>query len=142
MENTTNNTVITIETTVNAPVEKAWTYWNEPAHINLWCAASNEWHAPRATNELTPGGKLNTRMEAKDGSMGFNFEGTYTEVKQHEFIAYVLGDNRKVAVQFLPSGDTTRIVETFEAESMNPVEMQKAGWQAILDNFKAYTEGN
>jgi len=133
---------ITIETTVHAPVEKAWQYWTEPAHITKWNAASDDWHTPRAENDLRVGGKYSSRMEAKDGSMGFDFWGIYDEVKTNELIANTMGDGRKMSVHFKSEGDTTKITETFEAEEMNSIEMQKAGWQAILNNFKKYTESN
>ena len=141
METTTNTpTKITVETTVNAPVEKVWKSWGEPEHIKNWCAASEDWHAPKAENDLRTGGKFSTRMEAKDGSFGFDFGGIYDNVKKNELIEYTIGDGRKVQVTFSPSGDQTKIVETFDAETTNSVEMQRGGWQAILDNFKKYTE--
>jgi uncharacterized protein YndB with AHSA1/START domain len=139
---TANKTMITVETTVNAPVEKVWNYWGGPEHITKWCTATPEWHTPTAANDLRTGGKFSSRMEAKDGSMGFDFGGIYDEVKDHERIAYTMGDGRTVEVNFSKEGNATKIVETFEAESMNPVEMQRGGWQAILDNFKKYTESN
>jgi uncharacterized protein YndB with AHSA1/START domain len=141
METTTNTaTKVTVEATVNAPVEKVWKSWSEPQHITKWCAASNDWHAPKAENDLRTGGTFSTRMEAKDGSFGFDFGGVYDNVKKNELIEYTMGDGRKVRVAFTPSGDTTKIVETFDAETTNPVDMQRTGWQAILDNFKRYTE--
>ena len=141
METTTNTpTKITVETTVNAPVEKVWKSWNEPQHIKNWCAASEDWHAPKAENDLRTGGTFSTRMEAKDGSFGFDFGGVYDNLKKNELIEYTMGDGRKVKVIFSPSGDQTKIVETFDAEATNSVEMQRGGWQAILDNFKKYTE--
>lgn len=132
--------VITVKTTVEAPVSKVWEYWNKPEHITKWCSATEEWHTPTATNDLRTGGSFTSRMEAKDGSMGFDFGGIYDEVREHEYIAYTMGDGRKVQVKFTGNGNTTTIEESFDAESMNPVEMQRAGWQAILDNFKKYTE--
>lgn len=141
METTTNTaTKVTVEATVNAPVEKVWKSWSEPQHITKWCAASDDWHAPKAENDLRTGGTFSTRMEAKDGSFGFDFGGVYDNVKKNELIEYTMGDGRKVRVAFTPSGDTTKIVETFDAETTNPVDMQRTGWQAILDNFKRYTE--
>ena len=141
METTTNTaTKVTVEVTVNAPVEKVWKSWSEPQHITKWCAASDDWHAPKAENDLRTGGTFSTRMEAKDGSFGFDFGGVYDNVKKNELIEYTMGDGRKVRVAFTPSGDTTKIVETFDAETTNPVDMQRTGWQAILDNFKRYTE--
>lgn len=135
-------TVITIESTINAPVETVWEYWNKPEHITKWNAASEDWHSPRAENDLRPGGKFSARMEAKDGSMGFDFAGIYDSITPNQYIAYTMGDGRKVEVNFSQSGNSTKVVESFEAEDMHSHEMQKAGWQAILDNFKKYTEGN
>ena len=141
METTTNNAIkVTVEATVNAPVEKVWKTWSEPQHITKWCAASDDWHAPKAENDLRTGGTFSTRMEAKDGSFGFDFGGVYDNVKKNELIEYTMGDGRTVQVTFSPSGDQTKIVETFDAETTNSVEMQRGGWQAILDNFKKYTE--
>ncbi|MBK1811954.1 SRPBCC family protein [Clostridium sp. YIM B02505] len=135
-----NNKTINIMTTVNAPVEKVWKCWTEPEHIKKWSYASEDWHTPTAENDLRVGGKFINRMEAKDGSMGFDFWGIYDEVKPHEVLAYTLGDERKVQITFMDHGDNTEINETFEAEDTNSIEMQKNGWQAILDNFKRYTE--
>ncbi|MBS1734890.1 MAG: SRPBCC family protein [Bacteroidetes bacterium] len=132
--------VITVKTTVQAPVAKVWEYWNKPEHITKWCSATEEWHTPTATNDLRTGGSFSSRMEAKDGSMGFDFGGVYDEVREHEYIAYTMGDGRKVQVKFTGNSNSTDIEESFDAESMNPAEMQRAGWQAILDNFKKYTE--
>lgn len=135
-----NKTKITIEATVHAPVQKVWQYWSAPEHITKWNNASPDWHSPRSENDLRVGGKFSTRMEAKDGSMGFDFGGVYDDVIPNELIEFTLGDGRKVVVSFADRGDDTDIVETFEAEETNPVEMQREGWQAILDNFKKYTE--
>jgi len=137
---TMEKTQITVEATVNAPVEKVWKFWSAPEHITKWCNASDDWHAPHAENDLRTGGKFLTRMEAKDKSFGFDFGGVYDNVTPHKNIEYTMGDGRKVKVTFAGNGNTTRVVETFEAESQNPVEMQKGGWQAILNNFKKYTE--
>ncbi len=131
---------ITIETIVQAPIEKVWSFWTEPAHIMEWNAASDDWHCPLAENDLREGGVFRSRMESKDGSMGFDFGGTYTEVVPHERIAYTLGDVRKVVVEFKKEGDSVRITETFDAEQTNPVEMQKSGWQSILNRFKDCVE--
>src|SRR4051812_32693033 len=136
----TQTTVITVETTINAPVEKVWDYWNKPEHITQWCSASPDWHTPRAENDIRTGGKFSSRMEAKDGSMGFDFGGVYDEVRPNEYIEYTMGDGRKVKIYFSTEGNGTHVKESFDAESMNPVEMQQAGWQSILDNFKKYTE--
>lgn len=131
---------ITIEALINAPVEKVWELWNSPEHITQWNAASEDWHTPRASNDLQPGGQLSSRMEAKDGSFGFDFIGTYTEVVPQSLLTYVLEDQRSVTVTFSSKGDQTLVVETFDAEKTNSVDMQRAGWQAILDNFKKYAE--
>ena len=135
-----NKTIITVETTVNAPVERVWKYWTEPAHITKWNNASADWHTPRAENDLKAGGTFLYRMEAKDGSFGFDFGGVYDVVKENEYIEYTMGDGRKVTIGFKALGNATKLVETFEAENTHSVEMQKGGWQAILDNFKKHTE--
>lgn len=135
-------TKITIEAQVAASVQKVWDYYNKPQHITQWNFAHESWQCPSAENDLRPGGKLKSRMEARDGSFGFDFGGTYDSVKINEEIAYTLGDNRKVKVVFIDLGDRTKILETFEAEGENSVDMQKDGWQAILNNFKKYTEMN
>jgi uncharacterized protein YndB with AHSA1/START domain len=129
---------ITIETIINEPLAKVWDYWTQPKHICNWCFADESWHAPKAENDLKVGGKFLTRMEAKDQSFGFDFEGVYTRLEQHHLIEYILADQRKVLTQFKEEGDLTRVIETFDAESENSLEMQKAGWQAILNNFKKY----
>ncbi len=139
---TSSKTKITVQTTVNAPVEKVWKYFNQPEHITKWNQASEDWHSPSATNDLRNGGTFSYRMEAKDGSFGFDFAGTFDEVKENELLEYTIGDGRKVVVSFNPEGDNTNVVETFEAEETNPIEMQRGGWQAILDSFKRYTENN
>ena len=139
---TTKATAITVENTVNAPVEKVWQLWAAPEHITKWANASDDWHTTRAENDLRTGGKFLSRMEAKDGSFGFDFGGVYDAVKENELIEYTLGDGRKVVIHFTGKDNATKIVETFEAESTNPIEMQKGGWQAILDNFKKYVEAN
>ena len=137
---TNDKKVITVAATVHAPVAKVWALWTAPEHIVNWNSASDDWHTPRAENDLRPGGTFLSRMEAKDGSFGFDFGGVYDEVKTHELIAYTLGDGRKVEVVFTSKGDSTEIISSFEAEETNPVEMQKGGWQAILNNFKKYAE--
>lgn len=137
---TKNFTQITIETTVNAPIEKVWNVWASPEHIIQWNNASPDWHTPRAENDLRTGGKFLSRMEARDGSFGFDFEGVYDEVQVHKLIAYTMSDGRKVKITFNAKGNETQVVETFDAEGENPVEMQRTGWQAILDNFKRHTE--
>lgn len=133
---------ITVQTTVNAPVEKVWRMWSEPEHITKWNSASEDWHTPRAENDLRIGGKFRSRMEAKDGSAGFDFGGTYDDVRENEHIAYTMSDGRTVKIAFTADGDKTRVAETFDPESENPRDMQQGGWQAILDNFKKYVEGS
>jgi uncharacterized protein YndB with AHSA1/START domain len=137
---TSNQTKVTVQAVIQAPIEKVWRCWTEPDHITKWNQASEDWHAPRAENDLRVGGKFLTRMEAKDGSMGFDFFGTYDVVKRHEEISYTLGDGRKVQITFVDQGNETKVVETFDAESTHPIAFQQAGWQAILDNFKKYAE--
>jgi uncharacterized protein YndB with AHSA1/START domain len=131
---------ITVQTSVNVAATKAWELWTEPRHIMQWNYASEEWHSPAAVNDLQAGGTFSYRMEAKDGSFGFDFGGTYDEVKPGERITYTLGDGRKVEVMFDGAGEATTITEVFEAEDQNTLEMQRFGWQAILDNFKKYSE--
>jgi len=137
---TGNPVRVTVQAVIQAPVEKVWEYWSKPEHITKWNQATDEWHAPWAENDLRVGGRFVTRMEAKDGSMGFDFCGIYDVVKVHEEIAYTLDDGRKVTVLFMARGNETEVVETFDAESAHPVEFQRAGWQAIMDNFKKYAE--
>jgi uncharacterized protein YndB with AHSA1/START domain len=139
---TTGTTKITVESTIKAPVEKVWECWTLPKHITQWNAASDDWHTPFAENDVRVGGKFLARMEAKDGSFGFDFGGVYDEVKENELIEYTIGDGRKVEVHFTAKGNETKVVETFEAEGTHSIEMQKGGWQAILDNFKKYVEAN
>ena len=139
---TAAKTSITVETTIQAPVEKVWAYWNEPKHITQWCQASPDWHAPHAENDLREGGKFTTTMAAKDGSFSFDFGGEYTLVETNKALEYTMGDGRKVSVNFQTQGNATHIVETFDAENTHSAEMQKTGWQAILDSFKNYVEAN
>lgn len=133
---------LTIHATIKAPVEKVWKYYTEPTHVMHWNNASADWHTPRAENDLKVGGKFNFRMEARDGSAGFDFTGTYNEVKKNEVLAYAIEDGREVIVTFTKSGANTKITVQFEPENENPIEMQQSGWQAILDNFKRYVEHN
>lgn len=131
---------ITVESTVKAPVEKVWQTWTAPEHITKWNNASDDWHTPSAQNDLRVGGSFTARMEAKDGSAGFDFGGVYDAVKTNELIAYTMGDGRKVSITFTPNGNETKVTETFDAENTFSIEMQKTGWQSILDNFARYTE--
>lgn len=132
--------MITITTTLNVPLAKVWEYWNEPKHITQWCFASEDWHAPSATNDLKEGSFFTTRMEAKDGSFGFDLKGIYDHITPHQLIRYHLEDGRNVEVLFSENEGTTTIIEKFDPENINPHEMQQQGWQAILDNFKKYVE--
>jgi len=133
--------VITIKSTVDASIDKVWKFFTEPKHIKQWNNASEDWHTTVAENDLRAGGRFLSRMEAKNGSFGFDFSGTYDEVKTNELITYTLDDERKVNIIFTSlENEKTEIVQSFEAEDENPVEMQQAGWQSILDNFKNYTE--
>lgn len=137
-----NKTLITIEATINASIEKIWECWTSPAHIIKWNNASVDWHTTKAENDLKVGGKFSSRMEAKDGSMGFDFWGIYDTIVENKLIEYTMGDGRKATIQFTTTGNETTIVETFEAETENSIELQRGGWQAILNNFKNYTESS
>lgn len=139
---TQEKAIITVENTINAPVEKVWEFWTKPEHITKWNNASDDWHTPRAENDLQVGGNFVSRMEAKDGSFGFDFGGVYDAVRRNEYIEYTMGDGRKAKVTFSSQGNKTKVVEIFEAEIENSIDMQRGGWQAILDNFKKYTETN
>ena len=134
--------IITTEAVINQPVEKVWDSWTSPAHIMKWNQASDDWHAPYADNDLRVGGRFKTTMAAKDGSFSFDFTGTYTQVELYSFISYNIDDERRVEVSFKSNGDQTEVVQSFEAEDMHALEMQQGGWQAILNNFKKYTEQN
>lgn len=133
---------ITINTNVKAPISVVWEAWTSPKHIINWNFASEEWCCPSAENKLVEGGSFRYRMEAKDGSMGFDFDGKFTEIKSMELIQFDLGDGRPVNVNFAESEDGVEVTETFEAENEHSAEQQKAGWQSILNNFKDYVERN
>ncbi|MCG6186164.1 SRPBCC family protein [Maribellus maritimus] len=135
-------TFITVSTKIEAPVQKVWDFWTQPNHIINWNFASDDWFCPWAKNDIREGGKFVWRMEAKDGSFGFDFSGTYNFVKEKEQIEETLDDERKVKITFRGEGDETHVKEVFEAENENPIEMQKKGWQAILNNFKKYVEAS
>jgi uncharacterized protein YndB with AHSA1/START domain len=137
---TAEKITITVEATINSPIDKVWQLWTTPQDIMQWNNASDDWHTTRAENNVRTGGKFLSRMEAKDGSMGFDFGGVYDEVKTNQSMAYTMGDGRRVTVTFVPNGDETKVTETFEAESVNSIELQRNGWQAILNNFKKYAE--
>jgi uncharacterized protein YndB with AHSA1/START domain len=132
--------IITVSAVIKAPVDKVWTLWTDPMHIIHWNNASDDWHTTRAENDLRAGGKFMSRMEARDGSIGFDFTGKYTYTDQYKIIEYLIDDGRKVRIDFISHGKTTEVTETFEAEQTNSIEMQRAGWQSIMNNFKKYTE--
>ncbi|MCB0429747.1 MAG: SRPBCC family protein [Flavobacteriales bacterium] len=134
-------TTITVETVVSVPVEKVWKAWTTPEDITQWNQASEDWHTPNSTNDLRVGGKFTSRMEAKDGSAGFDFEGIYEEVITQQRIVYSIADGRKVKVTFSTEAGGTKVTETFDAENVHSVDMQRTGWQAILDSFKKHVEG-
>ena len=131
---------ITIETTVNAPIDRVWAAWSDPRAIEQWNAASHDWHTPRASVDLREGGQFSSRMEAKDGSMGFDFSGTYTRIEPQRLIEYAMGDTRTVRVECIPAGDAVTVRETFDAEDTHSAEQERQGWQAILDNFARHVE--
>ncbi|MGZ3691359.1 MAG: SRPBCC family protein [Pseudobdellovibrio sp.] len=131
---------ITIEATVSAPTQKVWTYWTKPEHITKWNFATDTWQCPTAFNDLKVGGKYGARMEAKDGSFGFDFVATYNEVVDQKTLMYTMEDGRTARTTFENLGDKTKVTTVFDAETQNPPEMQKGGWQSILNNFKKYTE--
>jgi uncharacterized protein YndB with AHSA1/START domain len=133
---------ITVSATINAPVEKVWRKWITPKDIMQWNHASPDWECPTAQNDVAVGGKFKFNMAAKDKSVAFDFEGTYTNVEEHKLIKYAMADGRKATVHFVKQGEITKVIETFEMESQNSEEMQRGGWQAILDNFKKYVEAN
>ncbi len=132
-------TPITVETLINGPIEKIWEYWTAPEHIVNWCFASDDWCTPSATQDLTVGKEFTTRMESTDGKQGFDMKGTYTAIEENKLLEYVMEDGRKVKVEFVSADEAGyKIIETFDPEDENSPEMQRAGWQAILDNFKKY----
>ena len=130
---------ITVETTVAAPVAQVWSAYTSPEAIRQWNAASDDWHTTAATVDLRVGGNFSSRMEAKDGSMGFDFAGTYTKIEEHRLIEYSFGD-RRAEVRFKDGAGGLTVQVAFDAESTHSLEQQRAGWQAILDNFRAYVE--
>lgn len=133
---------VTVQVIVKAPVEKVWNAFTDPKHIVNWNHASDDWHCPTAMNDVRVGGLFSARMESMSGDEGFDFEGVYSEVELHKKLAYTMSgeEGRMVAVEFEEKENTTLVTETFDAENENPIEMQKAGWQTILNNFRDYTE--
>lgn len=132
--------VLTAETTIDAPVEIVWDFWSDPKHIVRWNYASDDWHTPRAENDLREGGKFRWRMEARDGSWGFDFSGVYTKVEPYKLVSYIIDDGREVQITFFSDNNKTVVTENFEPEDTHSFDMQKTGWQSILDNFKRYVE--
>ena len=134
--------MITVQNTINASIEKVWELWTAPEHVMKWNNASEDWHTPFAENDLKVGGKFKYTMASKDGTMRFDFEGVYTHVVNLSLIAYEMADGRKVKIVFEKDGKGIKVIESFDPETENPEEMQKNGWQAILDNFKQYVENS
>lgn len=132
-------TKITVSATIKAPVEKVWEYYTSPKHIVNWNFADASWHCPSAENDMKVGGKYKARMEAKDGSFGFDLEAIYSELVDKQKFTYAMAD-REVTTEFKNMGDNTEVITIFDAENENPIEMQQQGWQMILNNFKTYTE--
>ncbi|MCU0368823.1 MAG: SRPBCC domain-containing protein [Cyclobacteriaceae bacterium] len=132
---------ITVKVTVSAEKQKVWDYYTQPEHITKWNFADPSWHCPTATNDMKVGGRYIVRMEAKDGSFGFDFDAVYTEINQGEDFTYEFG-GRLAKVEFTEINGQTDVIIKFDPETENSIELQKNGWQAILDNFKKYTETN
>lgn len=131
---------ITIQTKISAPIDKVWEFYTQPKHITKWNFANDEWCCPNAKNDLQKGGEFDLRMEAKDGSMGFNFTGKYEKLQPNKLISYKIADGRNVDVEFITKENDVHLKQTFDAEGTNSDEQQRNGWQAILENFKKYTE--
>jgi uncharacterized protein YndB with AHSA1/START domain len=132
--------LITVESIIEAPIDMVWDFWTKPEHVMHWNFASNDWHCPKANSDFNVGGEFHYIMAAKDGSVEFDFCGTFTKVIDKTFIEIFLEDGRELNIQFESEGNATKIIETFEPEEVNSIELQKQGWQAILYNFKKYTE--
>jgi uncharacterized protein YndB with AHSA1/START domain len=135
---------ITVQTVVKADIKTVWDFWNNPEHIKQWLHASDDWECPKAVNDLKVGGRFSFTMGAKDKSVSFDLGGTYTAVEEGKLIAYTMDgeDARKVSISFEPVEGGVKVVETFDIEHENPEEMQRAGWQAIVDNFKRHVEAS
>ena len=133
---------ITIETTVKSDLDTVWQAWNNPDDIKQWNAPSDDWHTTGSTVDLREGGNFTARMEAKDGSAGFDFGGTYTKVVPRRLVEYQMDDERSVQVEFSEVPGGVKVKETFDAETENPPEAQRQGWQSILDNFARHVEGS
>jgi uncharacterized protein YndB with AHSA1/START domain len=132
--------MITVQNNINASIETVWECWTNPVHITKWNNASDDWHTPYAENDLRIGGRFKSTMASKDGTMSFDFEGEYTLVEQNETIEYVMADGRKVEISFAATPSGVDVIESFDPETENSEEMQRGGWQAILNNFKKYVE--
>ncbi|RKS15292.1 SRPBCC family protein [Flavobacterium sp. 120] len=132
--------MITVQSTINASIEKVWKLWTAPKHVMKWNNASEDWHTPFAENDLKVGGKFKYTMASTDGTMRFDFKGVYTNVVNLSLIEYEMADGRKVKIVFEKDAEGIKVIESFDPETVNPEEMQKNGWQAILDNFKKYVE--
>jgi uncharacterized protein YndB with AHSA1/START domain len=133
--------MITVNATIQAPITKVWDYWTNPEHVKNWNFAASDWHCPEATNNLEVGGEFHYTMSAKDNSFSFDFWGTYQKIELEANLEIILGDGRHMKVLFETKDNTTVVTESFEPEKVNPEEMQRAGWQMILDNFKKHVEG-
>ena len=133
-------TFMTVETIINAPINSVWEKWTTPEHIQHWNFASPDWHCPSAKTDLQVGGEFHYEMAARDGSMSFDFGGTFLQIEEQKSLDILIGDGRKMKVTFASTEMGTKVTEQFEPENENPKEMQQAGWQQILDNFKAYVE--
>ncbi len=133
---------VTVNATINADANKVWNYYTTPEHITQWNFADPSWQCPSATNDMRVGGKYAARMEAKDGSFGFDFEATYDAITPGKGFTYTMPDGRQASVDFNGNGHQTDVVVSFDPEGQNPIEMQQSGWQAILNNFKQYAENN
>ena len=133
--------MITVNATIQAPITKVWEYWTNPEHVKNWNFAASDWHCPEATNNLEVGSEFHYTMSAKDNSFSFDFWGTYQEIIDQKYLSILIGDGRQMKVSFESTSEDTKVIEEFEPEKVNPEEMQRAGWQMILDNFKKYVEG-
>lgn len=133
--------LITVESIIEAPIDMVWDFWTKPEHVMHWNFASNDWHCPKANSDFNVGGEFHYIMAAKDGSVELDFCGTFTIIIDKTFIEIFLEDGRELNIQFESEGNATKIIETFEPEEVNSIELQKQGWQAILNNFKLYVEG-
>lgn len=137
-----NKQKITVEATIKGDLQNIWLYWTQPSHITKWNFASDDWCCPKAENDLRVGGKMSSRMEAKDGSFGFDFEGVYDEVVDHERITYIMPDGRVSKTRFESLGKHVEVTTVFDTDSQNSIAMQRNGWQAILNNFKNNVESH